>query len=44
MTELMMNWCEVPDAVTQRVIARCGVAHPHADLDPKHTALIVVDL
>jgi ureidoacrylate peracid hydrolase len=39
-----MNWFEVPEAVTQRVIARCGVAHPHADLDPKRTALIVVDL
>ena len=39
-----MNWFEVPDGVTQRVIARCGVVHPHADLDPKRTALIVVDL
>ena len=39
-----MNWFDVPDGVTQRVIARCGVVHPHADLDPKRTALIVVDL
>ena len=30
--------------MTARVIARCGVAHPHADLDPRRTALIVVDL
>jgi ureidoacrylate peracid hydrolase len=41
---LAMNWFDVPDAVTARVIARCGVAHPHADLDPRRTALIVVDL
>jgi hypothetical protein len=44
MTEITMNWFEPPDGVTQRVIARCGVVHPHADLDPKRTALIVVDL
>ena len=30
--------------MTTRVIARCGVVHPHADLDPRRTALIVVDL
>jgi ureidoacrylate peracid hydrolase len=39
-----MNWLDVPDHVTARVIARCGVAHPHADLEPRRTALIVVDL
>src|SRR5579863_8314672 len=39
-----MNWFDVPDGVTQRVIARTGVVHPHADLDPRHTALVVVDL
>ena len=44
MTDSAMNWFELPDGVTQRVIARCGVVHPHADLDPKCTALIVVDL
>ena len=44
MTDSAMNWFEPPDGVTQRVIARCGVVHPHADLDPKRTALIVVDL
>jgi ureidoacrylate peracid hydrolase len=42
--EMMMNWLKVPDSVTARVVARCGVVHPHADLDPRHTALIVVDL
>ena len=30
-----MNWFDAPEAVTQRVVARSGVAHPHADLDPK---------
>lgn len=39
-----MNWFEVPDGVTRRVIARTGTPHPHADLDPKRTALVVVDL
>ena len=39
-----MNWFDVPEAVASRVIARSGVAHPHADLDPRRTALIVVDL
>ncbi len=39
-----MTWFNVPDAVRQRVIARTGVDHPHADLDPKRTALVVVDL
>jgi ureidoacrylate peracid hydrolase len=39
-----MNWLAVPDSVTARVVARCGVVHPHANLDPRHTALIVVDL
>src|SRR5215472_16326690 len=29
MTQLTMNWCKVPDAVTERVIARCGVVDPH---------------
>jgi len=39
-----MNWFDPPSAVVERVIARCGVAHPHTDLDPKRTALVVVDL
>ena len=44
MKEGAMNWFEPPEGVTQRVIARCGVVHPHAELDPKRTALVVVDL
>jgi nicotinamidase-related amidase len=39
-----MRGFDVPGAVTQRVLARCGVEHPHANLDPRCTALIVVDL
>src|ERR1700757_2499145 len=39
-----VNWVDVPDSVASRVVARCGVVHPHADLDPRHTALVVVDL
>src|ERR1700760_3087074 len=39
-----MNGFEAPGAIVQRVIARCGSEHPHADLQPKRTALIVVDL
>ena len=39
-----MNGFQAPGAIVQRVIARCGSEHPHADLQPKRTALIVVDL
>lgn len=39
-----MNWFDPPDSVAQRVLARCGSEHPHADIDPKRTALVVVDL
>ena len=41
---MRMNWFDVPDVVAERVIARSGVDHPHADLDPRRTALVVVDL
>ena len=39
-----MNWLEVSPEITARVVARCGTPHPHAVLDPRRTALIVVDL
>ena len=39
-----MNWLDVSPEITARVVARCGVPHPHADLDPRRTALVVVDL
>jgi ureidoacrylate peracid hydrolase len=41
---MMMNWFDPPDAIARRVVARTGVEHPHADLDSKRTALVVVDL
>jgi ureidoacrylate peracid hydrolase len=39
-----MNGFQAPGSIVQRVIARCGSEHPHADLQPAQTALIVVDL
>ena len=39
-----MNGLQIPVGVTERVVARCGVEHPHADLDPRKTALVVIDL
>src|SRR5277367_3941930 len=34
----------IPDAIVERVIARRGAEHCFADLDPAHTALVVIDL
>ena len=39
-----MNVTWIPQRVIDTVVARRGTAHPHADLDPARTALIVVDL
>jgi len=39
-----MNGLDIPAAFTERVILRCGRAHPHEDLRPRQTALVVVDL
>jgi len=39
-----MNGFEASGTIVQRVVARCGSDHPHADLQPVRTALIVVDL
>jgi ureidoacrylate peracid hydrolase len=39
-----MHKIRIPQSVVDRVIERCGTAHPHAELDPVRTALIVVDL
>jgi ureidoacrylate peracid hydrolase len=39
-----MNWFDVPDSITARVVARRGTAHPFAQLDPRRCALVVVDL
>jgi len=34
----------LPESIQARVAARCGTPHPFARLDPKRTALVVVDL
>ena len=34
----------LPEHIQARVAARCGTPHPFARLDPKRTALVVVDL
>jgi len=39
-----MNWLDVPDHITARVVTRRGTAHPFANLAPARTALVVVDL
>ncbi|WPZ33869.1 isochorismatase family cysteine hydrolase [Thalassobaculum sp. OXR-137] len=40
----MMNKTEIPQRVIDAVTARLGTPHPHANLDPSKTALIVIDL
>ena len=39
-----MHTIWIPDDVVERVIARCGTDHPHAEIDPVRTALVVIDL
>lgn len=39
-----MHVISIPDRVVEAVVARRGAVHPHADLDPARTALVVVDL
>lgn len=39
-----MHKISVPQSVIDRVVARHGCEHVHADLDPAKTALIVVDM
>jgi len=39
-----MNGVTIPEAIMQRVIERRGTEHSFADLDPLHTALVVIDL
>src|SRR5205823_6007906 len=40
----MMHKVSIPRSVVDRVIARRGCEHVYADLDPKRTALVVVDM
>jgi nicotinamidase-related amidase len=39
-----MNGVTFPPSIVQRVVARRGTEHIFSDLDPKHTALVVIDL
>src|SRR5690349_14092114 len=39
-----MHKIAIPSYAIERVLARRGRLHPFEDLDPAHTALIVVDL
>ncbi|MBV1799818.1 isochorismatase family protein [Siccirubricoccus sp. G192] len=34
----------IAPAIAARVAARCGTPHPFARLDPRHTALVVIDM
>jgi ureidoacrylate peracid hydrolase len=39
-----MNGVTFPQSIIQRVVARRGTEHVFSDLDPKRTALVVIDL
>lgn len=39
-----MHAVNIPRAVLDRVLARCGAEHPYADFDPRRGALVVIDL
>ena len=39
-----MHQIHIPQHIIDSVVERRGTPHPHADLDPKTTALIVIDL
>ena len=41
---MKLNGATIPDAIVERVVARRGAEHSFADLDPKRTALVVIDL
>jgi ureidoacrylate peracid hydrolase len=41
---MKLNGATIPDEIAERVVARRGVAHSFADLDPRRTALVVIDL
>ena len=41
---MKLNGATIPDVIAERVIARRGTAHSFAGLDPRRTALVVIDL
>ena len=41
---MKLNGATIPDNIVDRVVRRSGGEHCFADLDPAHTALVVIDL
>jgi ureidoacrylate peracid hydrolase len=41
---MRLNGATIPDTIVERVVARRGSEHSFADLDPRRTALVVIDL
>jgi len=41
---MKLNGATIPDAIVARVVERRGTEHCYADLDPRRTALVVIDL
>jgi ureidoacrylate peracid hydrolase len=41
---MRLKGATIPDFVVERVVAYRGAEHPFAELDPAHTALVVIDL
>ena len=41
---MKLNGATIPDVIAERVLARRGTEHAFADLDPRRTALVVIDL
>jgi ureidoacrylate peracid hydrolase len=41
---MKLNGATIPEAIVRGVIERRGTEHSFADLDPAHTALVVIDL
>jgi ureidoacrylate peracid hydrolase len=41
---MKLNGTTIPQAIVERVVARRGSEHSFADLDPRRTALVVIDL
>ena len=41
---MKLNGATIPDEIVRRVVARRGTEHCFAELDPKRTALVVIDL
>ena len=39
-----MHTVSIPQHIIDSVVERRGTAHPHADLNPRNTALVVIDL